>query len=338
MPVSVVRTVRAPIVEEIRLTGTLRARRVSRLSSEVDGIVENLVVDDGDRVSAGDLILELDSEIARIDRARALGELAEARARHKEAQRRSDELTRLSKRQHVPQTNVDTARSEVEITAAALTQAEADLRRTDALLERHRVTAPFDGVINRKLVEVGQWVETSTALVELVETRVLRLEAPVPQFYFGRVNLGSEVAIRFDALADHIFEARITAKIPISDVAARTFPIRIELPNDAGLFAPGMSARLTVRLDDDGQRLALVVPRDAIVRKPDGTETIWTIFEEDGVTKTAPLEIKTGRIYRNNVEVLGDDLEVGTQVVVRGNEILQPGQAVIVAEEMQFEI
>ena len=78
---------------------------------------------------------------------------------------------------------------------------------------------------------------------------------------------------------------------------------------------------------------ALIVPRDAVVRRPDGSETIWTIEVEDGVTKAAPRVVRTGRVYRNNVEVLSDNLEPGTQVVVRGNEILRPGQPVTVTEE-----
>ena len=338
MPVIVVRSVRATIAEEVNLTGDLQARRVSLLSAEVDGIVAKLFVDDGDRVSDQQIVLRLDDELSVIAQARATAEVDEAEARHAEAERRYGELTELAKQQHVPKTNVESARAEIRFAEAVLRQAQSDHRRAQALLKRHTVRAPFAGVVKRKLVEVGQWVETSSPLIELVETSFLRLEAPVPQFYFSRVKPGTRVAIRFDSLPDEIFEAAITATIPVSDSAARTFPVRIDLSNERGLLAPGMSARVILQIENKNGADALIVPRDAVVRRPDGSETIWTIEVEDGVTKAAPRVVRTGRVYRNNVEVLSDNLEPGTQVVVRGNEILRPGQPVTVTEERPMDI
>ena len=338
IPVSVVRTVRATIAEEIVLTGNLQARRISRLSAEVEGVIEHLAVDDGDHITAGEVVLTLNSELALIAKSQAAAEIDEARARLADARRRYAELTGLAQQQHVPKTNVESARAEIDIGRARLAQARAKDRRAQALLDRHTVHAPFDGLVSKKLVEVGQWVQTSTALIDLVEIGFLRLEAPVPQFYFGRVKPGARVAIRFDSLPDQVFEATVNVMIPVSDSAARTFPIRIDLTNDQGLLAPGMSARIVVQIEDNGGNMSLLVPTDAIVRRPDGTETVWTIAVEDGITKAEPREIKTGRVYHNNVEILSGDLEPGARVVVRGNEILRPGQTVRVAEDTPMDI
>lgn len=338
MPVSVVRSVRATIAEEVNLTGNLQARRVSRLSAEVEGIVEVLAVDDGDRISKHAVVLKLDNELATIAQARAAAEVDGANARHAETKRRYAELTELAKQQHVPKTAVESAHADIAIAYADHERAQADYRRAQALLKRHTVHAPFDGVVSRKLVEVGQWVETSSPLIELVETGFLRLEAPVPQFYFSRVKPGTRVVIKFDSMPDQVFEAEITTTIPISDSAARTFPVRIDLANKQGLLAPGMSARVVLQIENETNGTSLIVPQDAVVRRPDGSETIWTIEVEDGVTTAAPRQVRTGRVYHNNVEVLSGNLEPGTQVVVRGNEILRPGQPVTVAEEKPMDI
>lgn len=338
MPVSVVRIVRAPIVEELRLTGSLRARRISRLSTEVEGIVKELLVDDGDRVESGQLIVRLNNELATIEKSGTAAEVDEAQARLADAERRYRELLALSKKQHVPETNVESAKAEIDIARAALAQRRARDGRAQALLNRHTVRAPFNGVVREKLVEIGQWVETNSALVELVETEFLRLETPVPQFYFSRVRAGTPVAIRFDALPREVFEASITTTIPVSDTSARTFPVRIDLPNENGLLAPGMSARVVLHITDESGEAALIVPQDAVVRQPDGGTTIWTIVSEDGVVKALPRIVTTGRVYRNNIEVTSGDLTAGDQVVVRGNEILRPGQAVAVAEESAMDI
>ena len=192
MPVSVVRSVRAPIAEEVNLTGDLQARRVSLLSAEVDGIVAKLFVDDGDRVSDQQIVLRLDDELSEIAQARASAEVDEAEQRHAEAQRRYSELTELAKQQHVPKTNVESSRAEIRFAEAALRQAQSDHRRAQALLKRHTVRAPFAGVVKRKLVEVGQWVETSSPLIEL------NMPFPIGAIMFlGRVNItflsGSQV-------------------------------------------------------------------------------------------------------------------------------------------------
>ncbi|MFT4564174.1 MAG: membrane fusion protein (multidrug efflux system) [Gammaproteobacteria bacterium] len=338
MPVSVAKVMRAVIAEEINLTGSLRAVRVSQLSSEVEGLIERLNVDSGDQITRDQVVVELNSELANIAKSLASAEVDEATARENEARRRLAELTELAKQQHVPKTNVETARSEIHITGAALAQARASLRRAQALLDRHIVRAPFEGVVSLKLAEVGQWVDTSDPLIELVETKLLRLVTPVPQYYFSQIRKGTRVSIRFDSLPNEVFDTEITAKIPVSDSAARTFPVQIDLANDLGRLAPGMSARVMMRIEDASKSAALLVPQDAVVRRPNGKQSVWTVVVEDGVTKATSVAVSTGRVYRNSVEIVGDDLQAGMRVIVRGNEILRPGQVVTVADELATDI
>ncbi|MFT4583085.1 MAG: RND family efflux transporter MFP subunit [Gammaproteobacteria bacterium] len=338
MPVSVAKVTRTVIAEEINLTGNLRSVRVSQLSSEVEGLIERLSVDSGDQITQDQVIVELNNELAVIAKSLAGAEVDEATARDSEARRRLAELTELAKQQHVPKTNVETARSEIHIAGAALAQARATLRRAQALLNRHIVRAPFDGVVSLKLAEIGQWVDTSDPLIELVETRLLRLVIPVPQFYFGQIRNGTKVQIRFDSLPNEVFDTVITTKIPVGDGPARTFPVQIDLVNDLGRLAPGMSARVIMQIEDGSEQTSLLVPQDAVVRRPNGEQTVWTIAIEDGVAKAISVLVSTGRVYRNSIEILGDDLQAGTRVIVRGNEILRPGQVVTVADELATDI
>lgn len=333
VPVGVSTARSGDIHEEVALNGTLIARRVSRLSTEIDGRVETIRVDDGDALGAGDVVLELDATLARIDLEAAVARLEEARARLAEAERRHRELLELKQRQHVAQTQVAAAAAEIDIASAAVRQAEAARARAGEVLARHTVRAPFDAVVRRKLVERGEWVETSTAVAELVDVAVLRLEVPVPQFYYARVRAGTPVTIRLDAMPEASFEARVTRRIPVSDAASRTFRVRIDLPNPDGRLAPGMSARARLRIAQGDEGPALLLPRDAVVRKPDGSTNVWVIVVEDGVTKAVPRPVETGRAYRDLVEVVRGEVSPGEQVVVRGNEILRPGQSVLVAEE-----
>jgi membrane fusion protein (multidrug efflux system) len=333
VPVGVVTAQTAAIHEEVALHGTLVAQRISRLSSEIDGLVEAIGVDDGDIVAPGAALVHLDRRLASIARDAATARLDEAQARYKEAGRRHAELAELRRTRNVASTAVATALAQFEIDAALVSQAESNLAMSREVLAQHTITAPFAAVVQRKLVEQGEWVETNTTLIELVDIDVLRLEVPVPQFYFADVAEGTRLSISLDALPAQIIESTVTRKIPIGDAASRTFRIRIDVPNRARTLAPGMSARVVLRLGTTTPEPVLVLPRDAIVRKPDGTASVWVIETEDGVSKAVPHQVRTGRTYRQFVEILDNAIAPGSQVVVRGNEILRPGQTVNVAVE-----
>ena len=334
MPVTVMPLVRIGIAEEVALTGTLLARRISNLSAEVDGIVKNVFVDDGSVVSAQDPIVDLDTDVAAINRDTAAAALAAAQATLQESVRRHAELERLKDQSHTSLTSVEAARAQIAINEAARNQARSNLKRAQTLLDKHRIKAPFSGIVNRKLIEVGQWVETSTALVELIDNQLLRLELPVPQYYFQSVHKETPVQIRFDALPDRSFESTVTAIIPISDETSRTFRVRIDIDNTNGGLAPGMTAKATLRLGNDSEENTLVAPQDALVRKPNGGASIWVINEVDGVTKVKAVDVKVGRSYRSGVEILSSDVSEGSLTVVRGNEILRPDQSVRVASKL----
>ncbi|MGR8949493.1 MAG: efflux RND transporter periplasmic adaptor subunit, partial [Gammaproteobacteria bacterium] len=334
LPVTVMPVVRIAIAEEVALTGNLVARRVSNLSAEVDGIVKDILVDDGSVVTTGQKIVVLDTDIAEIDRRVAAASVAEAEATLKEAVRRHRELERLKDQSHTSLTSVEAALAQISIQEASHRQALSNLARTETLLRKHQVNAPFAGIVSRKLVEVGQWVDTNTPLVELIDTHLLRLEIPVPQYYFQAVRVGTPAQIRFDALPQQPIESGISAVIPISDTASRTFRARIDIPNATGKLAPGMTAKATLRLTKEKESASIVASRDAIVRKPNGDTSIWMIEEIDGVAKAKPVNVSVGRSYRGGVEILSGNLPVGSLAVVRGNEILRPGQSVRVATKL----
>lgn len=338
VPVGVSTVQTAEIREEVTLNGSLIAHRTSRLSTEIDGLVAEIRVDDGDRIERGAVVLLLDQALARIDVDAANARLEEARARRLESERRYRELLELQETRNVADTTVSAAKAQIDIDAATVKQAKAQFERARELLQRHVVHAPFDAVVSRKLVEQGEWVETNTALAELVDIKLLRLEVSVPQFYYAGIQIDTDVTIRFDAMPDRTFEAKVARKIPISDLASRTFRIWIDIPNDENRLAPGMSARVSLYIGARGQASALLLPRDAVVRKPDGTAKVWVIIVEDGVTKAVPQRIETGRSYRDHIEIVHGDVSPGQQVVVRGNEILRPGQSVLVAEERAQDI
>ena len=337
-PVNVVKVAKAPLYEEVPLTGSVESKRVSRISPKINGFIAEVLVDEGDEVKAGDPVLHLDPVMAEIEYARVAAQLNEAQAKLNKAERQRDEAAELLKKKNIPATRYESLVSEVKINAAVLERLQTDVRRQKEILERHTVRAPFDGVIGQKLIEAGQWVETGTALFELVEIDVLRIDVPVPQYYFSQIEVGTPVIIQFDAFPDRTMEGAITMKIPVGESSGRTFPVRIEMNNEQRLIAPGMSARVKVRLGTKGESGSLLLPRDAIVKKPDGSSSVWVINEQDGSQVAMPVMVQTGRADRKNIEILEGDVHVGDKVVIRGNEILQSGQSVRITREVELQL
>ena len=337
IPVKIVKTIIAPVHEELPLTGSVTTRRLSRISPEVAGLVATLHVDEGDEVKQGDALLELDKVLAGIDSAAARAQVKEAQARLKEAVRQKDEAAELVAKKHIPATRYEATLAMVEMDTAVLERLKKELNRWEEIVSRHVIKAPFDGVITQKMIEKGEWVSIDTPLLELAEINLLRVNVPVPQFYFNDLQLGTPVRLTFDAYPGRDFLAEVTMKVPMSNVSTRTFPVKIDLDNSERLLAPGMSARVIFQLNDASE-LSLLLPQDAVVRKPDGSESIWVIQPGRDSLTARQVQVRTGRSYRENIEITAGEVQAGDRVVVRGNEILRPGQRVEIKEELRLNL
>jgi len=327
-PVTVDRVEKTRLPHNVHLTGTVTARRTSRLSAEVDGLVAELLVDEGDFVKQGDPLLrirvrpkelELAAEKAELERARAAVTLAEL----KEARQ-----GRLLESKVTPQDTYDIAHAELRQVHALVSRSLASVSFVQDEVNRHEIVAPFDGVIGEKHTESGSWVRPGDVVFTLEEIGVLRIEFPLPQIYFGRVNEGTPVKMRFDALPGEIITAAVTRKIPVADEAGRTFPVHVDMENPDYRIAPGMSADVTVQVAGEDQVETLSVPVDSVIMRPDGSELVWVVRLEESDPTVAPAPVKTGRAYRERVEIIKGELQPGDWVVVYGNERLRPGQKV----------
>lgn len=323
-PVTFVVPRQVAVGEQIRLTGTLTAERSARLSPRVDGLVARVRADAGDRVKAGAPLLELDSTVARLALRRAEAGTAEARARAAEAERLAVEARRLVAERHLPRTEVERREADAKLAAAALEAAEAAEREQAEIVRRHVVPAPFGGVVARRLADVGEWVARGTPVFELVATDRIRLDVQAPQERFSDIAEGAPVEVIADALGPEPLAGRIVARVPVTDPTARTFLVRILIDGAAGRLLPGTSATAVIGLP--GARQALAVPRDALMRYPDGTHSVFVLREVDGRTVAEERRVSLGR-GAAQVEVL-EGIAPGERVVVRGNERLRNGQPV----------
>lgn len=328
-PVAVARAESDSIIREVTLTGSLMSPRRAELTPEVSGRATDVIAEAGDQVETGDALLQLDPELARIELRQADAALDEAEANLADARRRLREAEDLAARDSIGQSELEGRRSEVRQLEAVLARREAERAFRVELLDRHRLLAPFAGVINRRMIDVGERAHTDEPVYELVATERLRLDLEVPQRFFGSVTTDTEAAVRVDARPDAAIDGRINAVIPVSDSSSRTFHARVDLDNRDGRLTPGMSARATLRMDTG--RTGIVIPQDALIRYPDGRTVVW-IVEGDGDTRTVrERRVQTGLRFDGRITI-GEGIEAGTTIVTEGNEALQDEQQVRITD------
>ncbi|MCB1893975.1 MAG: efflux RND transporter periplasmic adaptor subunit [Zoogloeaceae bacterium] len=313
------------------LSGNVTAQRRAELSPRVSGLVAAIAVDVGDRVRTGQLLLELDDALARLANRRDQAQLEEARTRVNEARRLHGEARSLVDKAFLPETRLPASQAEVDIARATEQRIAAQARESAERVTRHRVSAPFDGVIVRRGAELGEWVDTGDAVFELVATRPLRIDVQVPQERFAEISADTPVAVMPDALPDTRLPGRVAARVPVGDATARTFLVRVLVDDANDRIAPGMSAHVQFRLGEGGGRVS--VPRDAVLRHPDGRAEVWlATIDGDGQRVARRREVRVGRTLGELIEV-AEGLSAGQQVVIRGNERLREGQALRVVAE-----
>ncbi len=316
------------IISEVSLNGTVNALRTSRLSTAVAGLVEEVRVETGDRVAGGDLLIGLDDEQAEFELESARAEASEARARLEEAQRRLAEARSVGAGRNIAATEVSARESEVAATEAALARLRAEEKRRQVVLARHRIEAPFDGVVSNRASDLGEWVTPGDELLTLVDITNLRLDFRVPQDYYQRITDDSELLLQAKGANQKLVPVTIESLVPVSDTQARTFLLRATGPEDLGVL-PGMAVQATLRVSTGEQ--GFTVSRDAINRYPDGRVTVWIAEPADeDLYEVREKRVELGSGFDNRMEILSG-LQGDEQVVVRGNESLEDGARVRLA-------
>lgn len=331
-PVAVEAATERPVVDVVTVTGTVTSPRNAVLSTAVGGLVDDIRVDQGARVERGEALLRLDAELAAIAVDRANADLRRAEATLADARRRLEEGERVGPERGIARTEIESRRAEVRIGEAAVAVARANAREQEALLARHTLTAPFDGVVSERSAELGEWVNPGDGLFELVATDKLRFDFRISQQYFGALTTATPIEIFPDATPGEGIPGHIAAIVPVKSPGARTFLVRAIADPDAASagVTPGMSVRGQLRLETGRQ--GVVVSRDAILRYPDGRIMVWVVDQTGEAPAVREQRVRIGLAFDRYVEIR-DGVSVGDIVVTRGNETLQQGQSVRIVEE-----
>jgi RND family efflux transporter MFP subunit len=311
---------RGPIARFVTLPGEVKAYQQATLCAKVAGYMKTIAVDKGDRVKEGDLIAELEVPELLADRDRYRAELEVAGIEFKrlsESQAKAPDLV-------TPQ-SVDSAKAQMDI-------AKANLARTETLLNYARITAPFAGVITKRMADPGAFIPAATAgstaensaIVTLADLNRVRVQVAVPELEASLVSAGQPVKVSVDGLPGRMFEGSITRFSYALDEVTKTMLAETEMENSKLELRPGMYP--IVRIGIERKADALLVPVAALLVEKAGP-SVFVIVDQ----KAKKMPVKTGFNDGTDVEILSG-VQAGQAVILIGKKAMADGQAVQLEE------
>ncbi len=319
-----------PAMLERRLVGRLVAVQRATVSSEVAGKVLSMDVREGNPVTGGKTVIAAIDPVwldLSIDKQEAHIKAIQAQLR-----KDSDNLKRLKglfDRGVATDFEYSEQLAAHDQRQAELSEAQVTLKDLKVKRGRVDVIAPFDGWVTLRHAEQGQWLNEGSSVVDIVSRGEIYALVNVPESLVNRLTLGLEIPVAIDVLGQTA-TGRIGSITPDGSQASRSYPVRVVLDDLKGRLKVGMS--VTATFPEGDRQTRLLVPRDAVLIKPDGS-TVWVVQgEAELVAQPAPVDIigRVGNRYaiRGQSEQARLLLSDGSSVVIEGAERLRPAQVV----------
>ncbi|NTU76679.1 MAG: efflux RND transporter periplasmic adaptor subunit [Alphaproteobacteria bacterium] len=308
---------------EIRAVGSLRAAKGADLSSEVQGMVENIFFESGQDVEEGTVLLQLRSadDKAKLAALEANLHLAELTVERDGKQLKAKAISQAT----------------YDGDAANLESLKAQVAEQRASLEKKTILAPFAGRLGIRQVDVGQYLSPGAAIVTLQQVDPIYLDFSVPQQVLTKVDLGQKIEARTDAYPDKAFEGEVTAVNAKVEENTRNIEVRATLRNADKALKPGMFATVSVTTGAPQQYLTL--PQTAIAFNPYGSTVyiVETTGADDKGAKqpTAKMVfVQTGATRGDQIAVLSG-IKEGDEVVTAGQLKLRNGSPLVINNSIQ---
>jgi len=342
----------------VDLVGTLAAVDQVMISSETDGKVSRILADLGDRVTKGQTLVEVDQEKQQytLDQqkaalARALAQygapdpqhlpeiektpdVQKANADLVQAKQGFDRTNELFKRSLVPQQLLDDAaaalqskRASYELALqnaknlqASIQASEASMRLADRQLRDTQIRAPFDGYVEKRMVNLGELVKSQSQVMSIVRVDPLKIVAEIPEKMAPWIRDGQTVELHVDAYPDKSFTGRVSRISPAVNSSTRAFPFEALVPNTDALLKPGTFARVHIesgKVDD-----VLTLPYSALQYRY-GVNRVFVIADDKLVAR----ELKVGERVGDRIEILSG-VQAGDRVAANDVDKLIDGMPV----------
>ena len=344
----------------VDVVGTLTAVDQVTISSEADGKVSRILADLGDRVKAGQVLLQIDNEKQQYSYQQQQAALARALAQYgasdpqnlpdiektPDAQRANADLVQatqaferaseLFKRTLISQQALDDARAALQSKRAiynaalqngknlraSIQASEATMKLAGRQLRDTEIRAPFDGFVERRLVNLGELVKSQTPVMAVVRLDPLKVTAEIPEKMAPWISVGQQVDLQVDAYRDRKFSGKLSRISPGVNTATRAFPFEALVPNSDTVLKPGTFAR--VHIESGQVDTVLTLPYAALQYR----YGVNRVFVVNG-GKLALRELAVGQRLGERIEIMSG-VKAGENVAVTDVDTLADGTPVTV--------
>jgi RND family efflux transporter MFP subunit len=312
------------IAPEDEFIGTVYYPEVSDVSAEVNGTVEIIQFEEGQRIRKGEVLVKLDTDLLEKDLQAKVASYEQILSDLERARRDFGRAQNLYEKKIIAEKNYDDQRFEVKSLEKKSAALKAEVERLGIELKKTVIKAPFNGVVIKRHIARGEWLSPGETVATIARDDAVDIIVEVPEEITRYLKPGMTV---MTTAAEKENNGTIVAVIPRGDVLTRTFPVKIRVDNPTSLLE-GMEARVKLPA---GERLnTLLVARDAIL-DTGGRTVIVAVVDSKAVI--IPTKVVGYQGMRAGINARG--ISEGMKVVVKGNERLRDGQSVTIIGEIE---
>jgi len=313
----------APIRYWVETVGVLESINSPRIAAEVSGKIIKILVESGEAVVAGEVLLVVDSSNLKLQEKAARAELKQLSVLINNEIRRVKRLTDLGKKDYVSKSGLDDAEAKLASYRAQSEAAKAKLSLAQDQLARSEIKAPFAAQIDSRLVSVGDYLRPGTPVFTLAETDRLQARLPVPEVAGGKLSNGQLVEISIATDSENMVSTKIREIQPVITSGARSLILLADV-TAADKRYPGATVRARVLIGENTE--AVMVPVTSIVRRPAG-DVVYLIFGNRAEEQV----VQRGHSQDGKIEIISG-LEGTETIATDGAGFLTDGATVRVAQ------
>lgn len=308
----------------IAFTGSVRPAQNAEISAQVAGIANQVHVQTGDAVAAGDVLVEIDATDLNLQLRQQQSALNSTEIQLNAARQTLERVRSLAERGSTPQASLDAAIADVDGLEASLASLQSQLEQVQTNIGRTIIRAPFDGTVSGRMVEPGQVVNQGAAVISLVDLSRLTVDAMVPLAQTVSIAAGQTAILQVHGLEGSVFEAAVERINPVAEEGTRSVVVHLGLDNPDARLRGGMF--VTGRIVTEAASDVIAVPQDAVLGNG-GERYVLVVADGEIVRQAVSVEKVWDRL---GLVEIADGITAGDAVVALPLSGLEAGQSVVV--------
>ncbi len=290
-------------IATFKSTAVLEADRAASITTKSSGIILDILVEEGDQVKSGEVLLVLESDEQRLS-------LNSAKANYEKSLNNFNRAKLLVEKGLTNKEQIDNLKFETQALKAQLEQAKMSLSFT-------QVKAPFSGTVVKRHVKIGNLVQNATEVFEVIDFDSLQAKIDVPEYQWNIMKAGLPVQFDFEALKGQTVSGEVIRISPIIDASSGTFEVTVQVDNSQKRLRPGLFAKANIVFDERSD--VILVNKDSIIREDDRSY----VYVLDGESEINKVLVSLGYEMPDSYEIT-TGLSAGQTVVTTGKNNLTP--------------